>query len=173
MIATILRENQSNQKTRKTTRKRKWIFCIRDSSWDQSPRHTNFLTGHFKKTDKAWVSILILKVLKLTLALMKKPISLFLSGLFGSSEFPLHCVLDTRLLTGKPHALLTTVSIEGCSLPRRGGWLSTFQTVYFFFLGPKLPLSMLKSAIIRDYLLFTTHKLKSWGIITNPAFCCA
>lgn len=41
------------------------------------------------------------------------------------------------------------------------------------FFGPKIPLSMLKSAIIRDYLLFTTHKLKSWGIITNPAFCSA
>lgn len=82
--------------------------------------------------------MLILKVLVKHLHLSKTLLSfvLLLFGLFCSSEFPLHCVLDTRLLTGKPHALLTTGPHEGCSLLRRG-WVLAFHFSHccFFFLA--------------------------------------
>lgn len=126
-----------------------------------SPRPTDF---HFEKMIGHQGLILILKVLLKHLHLSKDPFSLplWLFGLFGSSGFPLHCVLDTmRLLTGKPHALLTTVPLEGRSLLRHG-WVLALHFSDCCFFGPKPPLSMLKIIPITGltYLLLTTHRLK-------------
>lgn len=113
-------------------RRGKCIFCMRlKSSADQ------FTQEPLQKKNMHGSLMLILKVSVKHLHLSKTPLSFVLLpfGLFCSSEFPLHCLLDTRLLTGKPHALLTTGPLEGCSLPRRrwvGAGFLLFSLLGFF-----------------------------------------
>lgn len=114
-----------------------------------SPRLSDFFKSRFN-TDPAWSFGFDPPIFSKTLGFVKRPpppLPLWLFGLFGFPEFPLHCILDTmRLLTGKPYALLTTVPLEGRSAQT---WVGAgFSHFWLLFFGPKLPLSVLKSDII-------------------------